>query len=96
MKDDLNPASAFMLLLNKINTIKTLQLSPTCESDELSNKERFPSFFRTSKSGIMANPAIIALMKEYNWQRIALVTETSSLHTEVVFFHFILLKADTL
>uniref|UniRef100_T1KDL7 G-protein coupled receptors family 3 profile domain-containing protein n=1 Tax=Tetranychus urticae TaxID=32264 RepID=T1KDL7_TETUR len=44
-------------------------------SPALSNRSRFPTFFRTHPSATIHNPTRVKLFKEFKWQRIAIILE---------------------
>uniref|UniRef100_T1KK54 G-protein coupled receptors family 3 profile domain-containing protein n=1 Tax=Tetranychus urticae TaxID=32264 RepID=T1KK54_TETUR len=44
-------------------------------SPALSNRSRFPTFFRTHPSATINNPTRVKLFKEFKWQRIAMILE---------------------
>jgi gamma-aminobutyric acid type B receptor len=44
-------------------------------SPALSNRERFPTFFRTHPSATIHNPTRVELFKKYGWTRIAIILE---------------------
>ena len=49
-----------------------LQISWGCTGDSLSDTAAHPLFSRTVAPETMKSPAIIAVMKRYNWRRVAL------------------------
>ncbi|XP_071821055.1 gamma-aminobutyric acid type B receptor subunit 1-like isoform X2 [Apostichopus japonicus] len=50
-------------------------------SPALSNRERFPTFFRTHPSATLHNPTRVKLCKEWNWTKIAIIQETQEVFT---------------
>ncbi len=62
------------------NNNTTFQVSYASSSIELSDRRRFPNFFRTYPSDA---PAIVSLIQEYGWRRISFITQDESLFTEV-------------
>ncbi len=65
----------------------TLQVSYISSSIELSDRKRFPNFFRTYPSNANFAPAIVTLLQEYGWKRIAFITQEESLFTEVCYYN---------
>ncbi|XP_064390840.1 gamma-aminobutyric acid type B receptor subunit 2-like [Halichondria panicea] len=60
------------------------QISYASSLTELSNRERFPNFFRTYPSDTIFTPAIVSLIREYGWKRIAFITQDERLFTETL------------
>lgn len=50
-------------------------------SPALSNRERFPTFFRTHPSATLHNPTRIRLCKEWNWTKISVIQEMQEVFT---------------
>lgn len=44
-------------------------------SPALSNRNRFPTFFRTHPSAILHNPTRVKLFRHFGWKRIAIIFE---------------------
>jgi len=59
------------------------QLSYGSSSPALSNRERFPLFFRTHPSATLHNPARIKLFQKFGWNRISTIQETQEVFTSV-------------
>ena len=57
----------------------TLQVSYGASTPTLSDRTMYPTFFRLIPSEIQSNSARLALMKHYNWIRIAILHETRNL-----------------
>ncbi|XP_071947988.1 gamma-aminobutyric acid type B receptor subunit 1-like [Antedon mediterranea] len=53
-------------------------------SPALSNRQRFPTFFRTHPSATLNNPARIKLCQEFNWKKIAVLQETQEVFTSTI------------
>lgn len=51
-------------------------------SPALSNRERFPTFFRTHPSATIHNPTRVRLFKKFGWNRIAVLLEAEELFVE--------------
>ena len=51
------------------------QVGYSTSSPSLSNKEKFPLYFRTSTTEIMENPSRLALLKYFKWKRVALIVQ---------------------
>ncbi|XP_064391124.1 gamma-aminobutyric acid type B receptor subunit 2-like [Halichondria panicea] len=60
------------------------QISYASSLSELSNRESFLNFFRTYPSDTIFTPAIVSLIQEYGWRRIAFITQDDSLFTETL------------
>ncbi|ELT87738.1 hypothetical protein CAPTEDRAFT_22448, partial [Capitella teleta] len=52
-----------------------------CMSPSLSNRERFPQFFRTVQPEVTQNPARIELMRLFDWDRVAIIQQSYEYHT---------------
>lgn len=59
------------------------QLSYGSSSPALSDRDRFPTFFRTHPSATLHNPTRLKLFKKFNWTRIATVQQTEEVFTSV-------------
>ena len=70
-------------MLKKYHWFILLQISPTCASPALSNKDRFPRFFRTAPPELMSNPARIQLMHLFGWKRVSIMHQSYELMTLV-------------
>ena len=64
-------------------TLYSIQISYASSLSELSNRDSFPNFFRTYPSDTIFTPAIVSLIQEYGWKRIAFITQDENLFTEV-------------
>lgn len=65
------------------------QLSYGSSSPALSNRQRFPTFFRTHPSATLHNPTRVQLFQKWKWTRIATIQQTTEVFTSVstlVFF----------
>lgn len=51
-------------------------------SPALSDRMRFPTFFRTHPSGTIHNPTRIKLFEKYGWSRVAIILETEEVFIE--------------
>ncbi|XP_064390853.1 gamma-aminobutyric acid type B receptor subunit 2-like [Halichondria panicea] len=60
------------------------QISYASSLSELSNRDSFPNFFRTYPSDTIFTPAIVSLIQEYGWKRIAFITQDENLFTETL------------
>ncbi len=74
-------------------TLYSIQISYASSLSELSNRDSFPNFFRTYPSDTIFTPAIVSLIQEYGWKRIAFITQDENLFTEVNALHTICLEA---
>ena len=55
-----------------------VQISGGSRSPTLSNKIKYPLFFRTNSGAGSVAPAFIRFCKHYKWARVGFVTETES------------------
>ena len=60
-----------------------LQISPASSSPRLSNTEVFPYFLRTVSSDAEIVPGIVQAMNQFDWSRIALITQSENIFTFV-------------
>ena len=66
-----------------VNSAPLLQISYVSASPSLTDKKRFPRFFRVSSPDQLVNPARIEMMKEFNWHRVATIHESTDLFSKV-------------
>ncbi len=67
-----------------INTfLSPMQIAYVSSSIELSDRNRFPNFFRTYPSDADFAPAIVTLIQEYGWRQMGFITQDEGLFTEV-------------
>ncbi|XP_038069217.1 uncharacterized protein LOC119738403 [Patiria miniata] len=52
-----------------------IAISPSAASPGLSNREKYPLFYRTYMPDAMFNPVRIRLMREFGWKRVATIHE---------------------
>ena len=74
-----------------ISDVLLLQLSYGSSSPVLSNRKRFPNFFRLVSPDQMMNPAKIALIQEFNWTKVATINQALEFFS-VVNWYFVLLS----
>lgn len=55
------------------------QISPTASSPSLSNRKRYPSFFRIIPSETLLNPPYVSIMRYFNWTRVATIHQNHEL-----------------
>ena len=60
-----------------------MQISPTATSIILSDKRLFPTFLHTIPSDNASIATITAVVREYAWQQVAIITERSPLFSNV-------------
>jgi len=60
-----------------------LQVSYASSSETLSDRERFPSFFRTVPSDARTVVGMVKVVEEFEWRRAAIITEDESLFKAV-------------
>ncbi|XP_043940283.1 gamma-aminobutyric acid type B receptor subunit 1-like [Protopterus annectens] len=59
-------------------------LSYGSSSPALSNRERFPTFFRTHPSATLHNPTRVELFKKWRWTKIATIQQTTEVFTSTL------------
>jgi len=60
-----------------------LQVSYTATSPDLTNAERFPTFFRAISSDISTVAASVGTIRQFGWQQVAIITQNVNLFREV-------------
>lgn len=58
-------------------------LSYGSSSPALSNRQRFPTFFRTHPSATLHNPTRVKLFEKWGWKKIATIQQTTEVFTSV-------------
>ena len=66
-----------------------LQLAYGASSPTLSDRKRFPNFFRVSGPDQKLNPAKIALMREFNWRKVATINQALEFFSLVKYSEYI-------
>jgi len=66
------------------------QLCYGASSPALSDRNRFPTLFRTHPSATVHSPTRITLMKKFEWYRIAILQQTEEVFISVCIFKNIL------
>ena len=66
-----------------LNFCLLLKISFGSSSPALSDRHRFPTFFRTHPSAIIHNPTRIQLMQKFGWSRIAILQQTEEVFISV-------------
>ena len=59
------------------------QIGYSTSSPLFSDKEKFPLYFRTSTSETMENPSRVALLKQFNWKKVALLVQNLDIYVLV-------------
>ncbi|XP_042308292.1 gamma-aminobutyric acid type B receptor subunit 1 [Sceloporus undulatus] len=59
-------------------------LSYGSSSPALSNRQRFPTFFRTHPSATLHNPTRVQLFKKWGWKKIATIQQTTEVFTSTL------------
>ncbi|XP_042204877.1 gamma-aminobutyric acid type B receptor subunit 1-like isoform X2 [Homarus americanus] len=59
-------------------------LSYGSSSPALSDRQRFPTFFRTHPSATVHNPTRIRVMQKYNWSRVAIIQQAEEVFISTV------------
>ena len=60
-----------------------LQVSGAATSPVLADRQKYPTFFRTVASAAKLNLGYLQILKELNWKRVAILTESTEPHTSV-------------
>ena len=60
-----------------------LQISPTASSPTFTDRKRFPNFFRLESPDHKLNPAKIAMMREFNWKKVATINHAQKFFSMV-------------
>ena len=68
---------------NLFNLFTLLQLSYGASSPALSNRQRFPTLFRTHPSATVHNPTRLKLMSNFKWTRIAILQQAEEVFISV-------------
>ena len=61
----------------------TLQLCYGASSPALSDRNRFPTLFRTHPSATVHNPTRIKLLQKFGWSRVALLQQAEEVFISV-------------
>ena len=72
----------FVLQLIEFTFVFT-QIGYSTSSPLFSDKEKFPLYFRTSTSETMENPSRVALLKQFNWKKVALLVQNLDIYVLV-------------
>lgn len=72
---------------NMVAFVSLSQLSYGSSSPALSNRQRFPTFFRTHPSATLHNPTRVQLFQKWKWTRIATIQQTTEVFTSVSAFN---------
>lgn len=83
----LNVYNVRSFLINCFMLLLFSQLSYGSSSPALSNRQRFPTFFRTHPSATLHNPTRVQLFKKWKWTRIATIQQTTEVFTSVSTFN---------
>ena len=59
------------------------QMAGIAGADELEDRQRFRSFFRTDASSRFVGPALAEMARRFNWTQMAIISHTESLFTGV-------------
>ena len=60
-----------------------IQVSYSAGSPRLSDRTRYPNFFRMNSEETNFNEAIVALLKHFNWSRVAVVKQDEGIFNDV-------------
>ena len=73
------------VVVTKLTFLISFQLSYASSSPILSDRKRFPNFFRLAGPDQQQNPAKIALMKKFDWNKVATINQALELFSLVIF-----------
>ncbi|XP_032831660.2 gamma-aminobutyric acid type B receptor subunit 1 isoform X2 [Petromyzon marinus] len=77
-------SSVSTLVAEAARMFNIIVLSYGSSSPALSNRQRFPTFFRTHPSATLHNPTRVQLFKKWGWTRIATIQQTSEVFTSTL------------
>ncbi|CAL8371586.1 unnamed protein product, partial [Boreogadus saida] len=77
----LTPTSCFLCVCA---ALFLSQLSYGSSSPALSNRQRFPTFFRTHPSATLHNPTRVQLFQKWKWTKIATIQQTTEVFTSTL------------
>uniref|UniRef100_A0A671V889 Gamma-aminobutyric acid type B receptor subunit 1 n=1 Tax=Sparus aurata TaxID=8175 RepID=A0A671V889_SPAAU len=69
---------------NMVAFVSLSQLSYGSSSPALSNRQRFPTFFRTHPSATLHNPTRVQLFQKWKWTKIATIQQTTEVFTSTL------------
>ncbi|KAF3834399.1 hypothetical protein F7725_025603 [Dissostichus mawsoni] len=69
---------------NLVLCVSLSQLSYGSSSPALSNRQRFPTFFRTHPSATLHNPTRVQLFQKWKWTKIATIQQTTEVFTSTL------------
>ncbi|XP_027244505.1 gamma-aminobutyric acid type B receptor subunit 1 isoform X7 [Cricetulus griseus] len=73
-----------LIVFVQIPLILVPQLSYGSSSPALSNRQRFPTFFRTHPSATLHNPTRVKLFEKWGWKKIATIQQTTEVFTSTL------------
>ncbi|XP_031408629.1 gamma-aminobutyric acid type B receptor subunit 2-like [Meleagris gallopavo] len=68
-------ATVTSIIAESLKGWNLVQLSFAATTPELADKKKYPYFFRTVPSDNAVNPAILKLLKYYQWKRVGTLTQ---------------------
>ncbi|KAJ0003571.1 hypothetical protein NQD34_008669 [Periophthalmus magnuspinnatus] len=77
-------SSPSVTVITCIPFLSMLQLSYGSSSPALSNRQRFPTFFRTHPSATLHNPTRVQLFQKWKWTKIATIQQTTEVFTSTL------------
>ena len=83
MSQSLSPSLSLTDAPTLLSSFLLPQLSYASSTGSLSDRTRFPNLWRTYPSEDNIAKAVIALVKQYNWKQLKIITEDESLFTSV-------------
>lgn len=75
---------SFSRYIVALNELLLFQLCYGASSPALSDRNRFPTLFRTHPSATVHNPTRIKLMKKYGWSRVAILQQAEEVFISTV------------
>ena len=61
----------------------SMQMAGIAAADELNDRQRFRSFFRTDVASEFVGPALAEMARQFNWTQMAIVSQDESLFIKV-------------
>ena len=80
---------SFMLLMFMLILFGTFKVSYGASSPALSDRQRFPTLFRTHPSATVNNPIRVKIMQHFGWSRIAILQQAEEVFISVKLKHII-------
>ena len=83
-----NPEDRLCRVKAQISSVDCFQLSYASSSPTLSDRKRFPNFFRVIAPDQTLNAAKVALMEKFNWKKVATINQALEFFSVVCIVFF--------